>query len=72
MSRAFDLNSLSSLTTVWGTSSLFVQVTVVPAATVRLAGPKLKLSIVTAADAGCPAAFQSGHGRDACECRHNG
>ena len=27
MSSAFDLNTLSSLTTVWGTSSLFFQVT---------------------------------------------
>src|SRR4029077_8138334 len=50
VSRAFDLNILlSSLVTTWGTSSLFVQVTVDPAGMVMVAGPKLKLSILTAA-----------------------
>jgi hypothetical protein len=45
---AFDLNILlSSLLTTWGTSSLFVQVTVLPAGMVMAAGPKLKLSIFT-------------------------
>jgi hypothetical protein len=44
---------LSSLLTTWGTSSLFVQVIVVPAGIVTVAGPKLKLSIfISAALAG--------------------
>src|ERR1700722_1670712 len=52
VSSAFDLNVvLMSLTRVWGTSSLFFQVTVVAAATIRLAGPKLKLSILPSAAA---------------------
>src|SRR5579863_8880778 len=52
VSRTLDLKTLSSLTTVWGMSSRFVQVTVVPAATVMAAGPKLKLSIFTSMLAG--------------------
>jgi hypothetical protein len=57
VSITFDLNTLSSLTTVCGMSSRFVHVTVVPAGTVTVAGPKLKLSIFTSVfDAGgCPA-----------------
>src|ERR1700746_2087732 len=53
VSSTLDLNTLSVLTTVWGMSSRFVQVTVVPTATVRVAGPKLKLSTFTSAVAGC-------------------
>ena len=37
------------LTTVWGISSRLVHVTVVPTATLIVAGPKLKLSIFTSA-----------------------
>ena len=44
----------SVLTTVCGMSSRFVQVTVVPAATVRVAGEKLKLSTFTSALDGAP------------------
>jgi Na+-transporting methylmalonyl-CoA/oxaloacetate decarboxylase beta subunit len=39
----------SVLTAVWGMSSLFVQVTVAPTATVSVCGSKTKLSIFTAA-----------------------
>src|SRR5436309_4422973 len=53
VSSTLDLNTLSVLTTVWGISSRFVQVTVVPTATVRVVGPKLKLSTFTSALAGC-------------------
>src|ERR1700745_42752 len=53
VSSTLDLNTLSVLTIVWGISSRFVQVTVVPTATVRVAGPKLKLSTFTSALAGC-------------------
>jgi hypothetical protein len=42
------LKTLESLATTCGTSSLFVQVTVVPAAIAK-SGPKLKLSILTSA-----------------------
>src|SRR5215470_7315948 len=49
VSRTFDLNTPSVLTTVWGISSRLVQVTVVPTDTLRVSGPKLKLSIVTSA-----------------------
>jgi hypothetical protein len=50
VSSALDLNILpSSLVTTCGTSSLFVHVTVAPAGTVMVAGPKLKLSILTVA-----------------------
>src|ERR1700720_2885589 len=55
VSSTLDLNTLSVLTTVWGISSRFVQVTVVPTATVKVAGPKLKLSTFTSALAGCGA-----------------
>src|SRR4029077_5508924 len=55
VSSTLDLNTLSVLTTVCGISSRFVQVTVVPTATVRLAGPKLKLSTFTSAPGGCGA-----------------
>src|ERR1700746_2465255 len=48
-SSTLDLNTLSVLTTVCGISSRLVQVTVVPTATVRVAGPKLKLSTFTSA-----------------------
>src|SRR5260370_23966269 len=53
VSSTFDLNTLSSLTTVCGMSSRFVHVTVVPAATVSVAGPKLKLSIFTSTFDAC-------------------
>src|SRR5947208_1817884 len=54
VSSTLDLNTFSVLTMVWGISSRLVQVTVVPTATVRVAGPKLKLSTFTsAAVAGC-------------------
>src|SRR5215471_5394539 len=48
-SSTLDLNTFgsSALTTVCGMSSRLVQVTVVPTATVKAAGPKLKLSIFT-------------------------
>src|SRR5215470_4044203 len=51
VSSTLDLNAFGSseLTTVWGMSSRFVHVTVVPAGTVRTAGEKLKLSIFTSA-----------------------
>ena len=49
MSRTLDLKTPSVLTTVWGMSSRFVQVTVVPTGTVSVSGPKLKLSIFTSA-----------------------
>src|SRR4029077_1715036 len=52
VSSTLDLNTLSVLTIVWGISSRLVQVTVVPTATVRVAGPKLKLSTFTSALAG--------------------
>src|SRR6201984_806126 len=55
VSSTLDLNTLSVLTIVWGMSSRFVQVTVVPTATVRAAGPKLKLSTFTSALAACGA-----------------
>jgi len=50
-----DLKTPSVLTTVWGISSRFVQVTVAPTGTVSVCGPKLKLSIFTSAFAveGC-------------------
>ena len=47
VSKAFDLNALSSLTIVCGISSAFVHRTVVPTGTVIVAGEKLKLSILT-------------------------
>src|SRR5215469_9089870 len=49
VSSALDLNTLGSseLTTVCGISSRLIHVTVVPAATVKVAGKKLKLSILT-------------------------
>src|SRR5215469_4792722 len=49
VSRALDLNALGSseLTTVCGISSRLIHVTVVPAATVKVTGEKLKLSILT-------------------------
>src|SRR5215469_6716704 len=49
VSSALDLNTLGSseLTTVCGISSRLVHVTVVPAATVKVTGEKLKLSILT-------------------------
>src|ERR1700747_711138 len=53
VSSTLDLNTLSVLTIECGISSRFVQVTVVPTATVRVAGPKLKLSTFTSAVAGC-------------------
>src|SRR5215470_4134286 len=49
VSRTFDLNTPSVLTTVWGISSRLVHVTVVPTDTLSVSGPKLKLSIVTSA-----------------------
>jgi hypothetical protein len=52
VSLTFDLNTPSVLTIVWGISSRFVHVTVVPAGTVNVCGPKLKLSILTCAEAG--------------------
>jgi len=55
VSSAFDLNVLSSATTVCGMSSRFVQVTLVPGATVSDAGPKVKLSILTSAVRGLAA-----------------
>src|SRR5258706_12067829 len=55
VSSTLDLNTFSVLTIVWGISSRFAQVTVVPTATVRVAGPKLKLSTFTSAVAGCGA-----------------
>jgi hypothetical protein len=39
------------LTTVWGISSWFTQVTVAPTGTVTVCGPKLKLSILISAAA---------------------
>src|SRR5258705_6740588 len=53
VSSTLDWNTLSVLTMVWGMSSRLVQVTVVPTATVSVAGPKLKLSTFTSALAGC-------------------
>jgi hypothetical protein len=47
VSSTFDLKAWSSLATVWGMSSLFVQVISVPALTVSVVGEKLKLSILT-------------------------
>src|SRR5215469_10169021 len=49
VSSALDLNALGSseLTTVCGISSRLIHVTVVPAATVKVTGEKLKLSILT-------------------------
>src|ERR1700745_3726412 len=55
VSSTLDLNTLSVLTIVWGMSSRFVQVTVVPTATVKAAGPKLKLSTFTSAVVGSAA-----------------
>src|SRR6266478_3802487 len=54
VSSTLDLNDFGSsvLTTVWGISSRFVHVTLVPTGTVSVAGPKLKLSIFTSAVAG--------------------
>src|SRR5215469_9409428 len=48
VSSALDLNTLGSseLTTVCGISSRLIHVTVVPAATAKVAGEKLKLSIL--------------------------
>src|ERR1700722_8640446 len=51
VSITFDLKTPSVLTAVWGMSSLFVQVTVVPAGTVTVCGPKMKLSIFTSVEA---------------------
>src|ERR1700719_9649 len=58
VSSTLDLNVLSVLTAVWGISSRFVQVTVVPTGTFSSAGPKLKLSILTSVALGfsCAAA----------------
>src|ERR1700704_3186103 len=53
VSSTLDLKTLSSLTTVCGMSSRLVHVTVVPTATVSVAGPKLKLSIFTSALEAC-------------------
>src|SRR5258708_32667285 len=53
VSSTSDLSTLSVLTTVWGISSRFVQVTVVPTGTVKVAGPKLKFSTFTSAVADC-------------------
>src|ERR1700747_301564 len=53
VSSTLDLKTLSVLTTVWGISSRFVQVTVVPTGTVKVGGPKLKLSTFTSVVAGC-------------------
>src|SRR4029077_2244931 len=53
VSNTLDLNTLSVLTIVCGISSRLVQVTVVPTGTVKVAGPKLKLSTFTSAVAGC-------------------
>src|SRR5882672_10128347 len=49
VSSAADLNFPSFSRTVWGLSSALVQVTVVPGATTKSGGVKLKLSIRTAA-----------------------
>src|SRR5438105_14260953 len=46
--RVWDRMGSSVDTTLWGSSSLFVQVTVVPALTLMAAGMNEKLSIVTA------------------------
>ena len=51
VSRGLDLNSLSSLATTCGTSSLLVHVTVAPTGILTSVGPKLKLSIFTEAPA---------------------
>src|SRR6266851_9762597 len=53
VSRTLDLKDFASsvLTTVWGISSRLLHVTVVPTATVRVGGVKLKLSIFTSAGA---------------------
>src|SRR5271168_2736585 len=47
VSSTLDLNTPSVLTTVWGISSRFVHVTVVPTGIVNASGPNLKLSIFT-------------------------
>ncbi|SKU42859.1 Uncharacterised protein [Mycobacteroides abscessus subsp. abscessus] len=47
-----DRNAPSSATTLCGSSSLLVQVTVVPAGTVRVGGLKAKFSMLTAGPAG--------------------
>jgi hypothetical protein len=46
VSITLDLKTPSVLTDVWGISSRFTQVTVVPTGTVTVCGPKLKLSIL--------------------------
>src|SRR5436190_21240075 len=47
VSSTLDLKTPSVLTTVCGISSRLIHVTVVPAGTVSVPGPKLKLSIFT-------------------------
>src|SRR5436305_7863705 len=59
VSRTLDLKTPSVLTTVCGMSSRLVQVTVVPADTVSVSGPKLKLSILTSAFAGGTGSFEA-------------
>src|SRR6266436_563467 len=61
VSRAPERNSAVSLTTVCGSSSLFVQVTVEPALTVSDAGPNMKsLASTIVAAPGLPAANAPG------------
>src|SRR6266436_6383599 len=61
VSRAPERNSAVSLTTVCGSSSLFVQVTVEPALTVSDAGPNMKsLATTIVAAPGLPAANAPG------------
>src|SRR6266446_1043230 len=61
VSSTLDLNVFGSsvLTTVWGISSRFVHVTLVPTGTVSVAGPKLKLSIFTSVVSGFCCALAS-------------
>src|SRR5438045_940271 len=60
--RVWDRMGSSDDTTLWGSSSLFVQVTVVPALTWMAAGMNEKLSMVTAevATAGWAAGVAAG------------
>src|SRR5437879_1198858 len=52
VSSTLDLKTPSVLTTECGISSRLVQVTLVPTGTVRVPGPKLKLSIFTSVVSG--------------------
>ena len=61
MSSTGDLNFCSVLTMLCGTSSRFVQVIAVPAATAVVAGAKLKLSTTTSLRTGRHRRLPRGH-----------